>query len=48
LIGASRPEQIDDRVGALACQSFDRDELGEIDRYPIDSDINRLADSSEA
>jgi L-glyceraldehyde 3-phosphate reductase len=48
LIGASRPEQIDDCVGALAGLPFSRDELDEIDRYAVDSNINLWADSSEA
>jgi L-glyceraldehyde 3-phosphate reductase len=48
LIGASRPEQIDDCVGALSCLGFRRDELDEIDRYAVDSNINLWAQSSEA
>jgi L-glyceraldehyde 3-phosphate reductase len=48
LIGASRPEQIDDCVGALARRNFGRDELDEIDCYAVDSKINLWADSSEA
>jgi L-glyceraldehyde 3-phosphate reductase len=48
VIGASRPEQIDDCVGALARLSFGRDELDKIDRYAVDSNINLWAQSSEA
>jgi L-glyceraldehyde 3-phosphate reductase len=47
LIGASRPEQVDDCVGALARLSFGRDELDEIDRYAVDSNVNLWAQSSE-
>ncbi len=47
-IGASRPEQIDDRVGALARLSLGRDGLDEIDRYAVDSNINLWAQSGEA
>jgi L-glyceraldehyde 3-phosphate reductase len=46
LIGASRPEQIDENVGALAKLDFSPDELTEINRYAVDSDINLWAASS--
>ncbi len=40
LIGASRPEQILDAVGALAKPGFAADELAEIDRYATEGGIN--------
>ena len=40
LIGASRPEQITELVGALAKSSFTADELAAIDQYAVESDIN--------
>ena len=40
LIGASRPEQIVDAVGALAKPDFAADELAEIDRYATEGGIN--------
>jgi L-glyceraldehyde 3-phosphate reductase len=46
LIGASRPEQIDENVGALSRLEFTSDELLEIDQYAVDSNINLWADSS--
>lgn len=46
LIGASRPEQIDENVGALARLDFTTAELAEIDRHAVDSDINLWAESS--
>ncbi|WP_119388418.1 L-glyceraldehyde 3-phosphate reductase [Taklimakanibacter lacteus] len=46
LIGASRPEQIDENVGALARLDFTAAELAEIDRHAVDSDINLWAESS--
>ena len=36
LIGASRPQQIVDCVGALDHREFATDELAEIDRYALD------------
>lgn len=48
LIGASRPEQIDENVGALANLAFTSDELAEIDRFAIDSNVNLWATSSSA
>ncbi len=47
LIGASRPEQIDDCVGALQNLEFTGAELAEIDRYAKDADINLWAASAE-
>src|SRR5262245_41359315 len=46
LIGASRPEQIDENVAALANLEFTRDELAEIDRHAVDSNINLWSASS--
>jgi L-glyceraldehyde 3-phosphate reductase len=48
LIGASRPEQIIDAVGALAKPDFAADELAEIDRYATEGGINiwRLSSAS--
>jgi L-glyceraldehyde 3-phosphate reductase len=48
LIGASRPEQITEIVGALKNTSFSKKELSEIDRYAEDSDINLWKRSSTA
>ena len=36
LIGASRPEQVRDAVGALANLSFTKAELAEIDKHAVD------------
>ena len=47
LIGASRPEQVDDCVGALANRDFSPEELAEIDRYAREADINLWAASAE-
>ena len=47
LIGASRTEQIEDCVGALANQQFSAEELAEIDRYAKDANINLWARSAE-
>jgi L-glyceraldehyde 3-phosphate reductase len=47
LIGASRPEQVEDCVGALANQQFSEAELAEIDRYAQDANINLWARSAE-
>lgn len=47
LVGASRPEQLDDSVGALANLDFTEDELAEIDRYAIEAEVNLWAVSSE-
>jgi L-glyceraldehyde 3-phosphate reductase len=47
LIGASRPEQVDDCVGALANQDFTAEELAQIDLHARDADINLWAASAE-
>ena len=46
LIGASKPEQVIDCVGALANLSFTVAELAEIDRISLERDINLWAKSS--
>ncbi len=48
LIGASRPEQIDDNVGCLANLDFSKNELAEIDKYAKEGGINLWAQSSNA
>ncbi len=47
LIGASRPEQVVDCVGAIANLDFTPEELAEIDRISTEEDINLWARSSE-
>jgi L-glyceraldehyde 3-phosphate reductase len=47
LIGASRPEQIEDSVGALKNLDFSEGELKEIDQYAREGDINIWAASAE-
>ena len=47
LIGASRPEQIEDCVGALKNRDFTDAELAEIDKYARDADVNLWAASAE-
>ncbi|MBL1435723.1 MAG: L-glyceraldehyde 3-phosphate reductase [Rhodobacteraceae bacterium] len=47
LIGASKPEQVVDCVGALKNQDFTAEELAEIDIYANEEDINLWALSSE-
>ena len=47
LIGASRPEQVTDCVGALKNLDFSVDELAEIDTYAKEGDINIWAKSAE-
>jgi len=47
LIGASRPEQVADCVGALANDAFADTELAEIDRYATEAGINLWARSAE-
>jgi L-glyceraldehyde 3-phosphate reductase len=47
LIGASRPEQVEDCVGALNALEFSDAELAEIDTYARESDINLWAASAE-
>jgi L-glyceraldehyde 3-phosphate reductase len=48
LIGASRPEQVEDCVGAVRNLEFSEAELAEIDRYADEEEINLWARSSEA
>jgi L-glyceraldehyde 3-phosphate reductase len=47
VIGASRPEQIDDCIGALKSPDFSKAELAEIDQYAREADINLWAASAE-
>ncbi|WP_378945532.1 L-glyceraldehyde 3-phosphate reductase [Mesorhizobium sp. ANAO-SY3R2] len=47
LIGASRPEQVEDCVGAIKNLAFSDAELAEIDQHARDADINLWARSSE-
>lgn len=47
LIGASRPEQVEDCVGALARRDFTEEELAEIDGYARDANVNLWAASAE-
>ena len=47
LIGASRPEQVEDCVGALANMEFSTDELTEIDTCTFEDGVNLWAQSSE-
>ena len=46
LIGASSVEQLESNVATLDKLDFTEDELGEIDRYATDADINIWAESS--
>ena len=48
LIGASRPEQVVDCVGAIENLEFSAAELDEIDEYADDENVNLWAKSSEA
>ena len=48
LIGASRPEQVTDCVGAVDNLDFTAAELSEIDHWAMDEDINLWARSSDA
>jgi L-glyceraldehyde 3-phosphate reductase len=48
LIGASRPEQIKENVGALDKLEFSKDELDEIDQYAKEGGVNMWAESSNA
>jgi len=48
LIGASRPEQVIDCVGALATPDFSDAELAEIDHYAVEGDVNLWAPSSQS
>ncbi|TDS12169.1 L-glyceraldehyde 3-phosphate reductase [Sphingobacterium paludis] len=47
LIGASKPQQVIDCVGALDRLDFSEQELMNIDRFALDSDINIWAKSAE-
>jgi L-glyceraldehyde 3-phosphate reductase len=47
LIGASRPGQVEDCVGALRNRDFSTAELAEIDQYAREADINLWAASAE-
>lgn len=47
LIGASRPEQVEDCAGALANRDFTEAELAEIDQYAREADVNLWAASAE-
>ena len=47
LIGASKPEQVIDCVGAIDNLEFSAADLAEIDKYSDDGDINLWATSSE-
>lgn len=47
LIGASRPEQVKDSVGALANPNFTSEELAEIDRHAVEGGVNLWAASAE-
>ena len=47
LIGASRPEQVVDCVGAVGNLEFSAAELAEIDRWAVEEDVNLWARSSE-
>ena len=47
LIGASRPSQVEDCVGAIGNLEFTADELAEIDTYADEENINLWARSSE-
>jgi L-glyceraldehyde 3-phosphate reductase len=46
LIGASRPEQVEDCVRGLTKLYFDNKELVELDRYAVDSNVNLWSASS--
>jgi L-glyceraldehyde 3-phosphate reductase len=48
LLGASSVEQLEANVAALERLGFDEDELTEIDRHAVESDINLWATSSSA
>ena len=47
LIGASRPSQVEDCVGALKSRAFSEAELKDIDRFAREADINLWAASAE-
>jgi L-glyceraldehyde 3-phosphate reductase len=46
LIGASSVKQIEENVATLETLQFSDEELKEIDRFAVDSDINLWAQSS--
>ena len=46
LIGASSVKQIEENVATLQTLQFSDQELAEIDRHAVDSDINLWAESS--
>jgi L-glyceraldehyde 3-phosphate reductase len=48
LLGASSVEQLEQNVAALERADFDADELAEIDRYAVESEINIWQASSTA
>jgi L-glyceraldehyde 3-phosphate reductase len=48
LIGASRPEQIQENLAALENLSFSSEELAKIDRYAVEAGINIWVRSSDA
>ena len=48
LIGASRPEQITDCVGAVENLEFSASELDQIDAHAADAGINLWAKSSQS
>ncbi len=48
VIGASRVEQLDANLDALANLAFADDELAEIDRYAVDAGVNLWAKQTEA
>jgi len=48
LIGASRPEQVEENIAALKNLEFSPEELAEIDGYATEAGVNRWARSSEA
>jgi L-glyceraldehyde 3-phosphate reductase len=47
LVGASSVQQLEDNLGAVTNLDFTDEELAEIDRYAIDSDINIWSASSD-
>jgi len=47
LIGASRPSQVIDAVGALKTPDFNAAELAEIDRYAVEGGVNLWKRSAE-
>lgn len=46
LIGASKPQQVVDCVGAIENLTFSEDELNEIDKFALEADINLWSGSS--